>query len=189
MKAECGEQELARLPGAENCDANCVVVIKDDRMYLHQIFRVNYTAYDVRRLQDIINAQSTHCNIMVLCQPDDNSSSHFRYGRVLGTYHTKAIYTGPGSTNYHSHTFEFLWIRWYNEVEEAGAGWNSRRLHRVRFAPLDGEDAFDIVDPADILRGCHIIPRFSLGKRYLHSGGLSALAHDSSDWMEYYVNR
>lgn len=183
---------VSGLPEPEQCDADRVLVFKDNRMYLHRILRINYTSYDVRRLQDVINAHSTHCNIMVLCQPDTSdplSSSHFRYGRVIGTYHVKVIYTGLGAPNHNSHRMEFLWVRWYDEVGQAGTGWDHRRLNRLRFAPLDDDDAFGIIDPSDVLRGCHIIPRFSLGRTYLDTVGLSNLANDSSDWREYYVSR
>ncbi|KAF7970284.1 hypothetical protein HWV62_24482 [Athelia sp. TMB] len=187
VKAEYGEQELCPLPAAEDCDADNAVIV--DKMYLHRIFHINYTSYDIRRLQDIVNAESTHCNIMVLRHPDDNDPSHYRYGRVIGTYHTKAMYMGPGRINYHSHRFEFLWVRWYQEVGQAGAGWNYRKLDRMRFAPLSDHDAFDIIDPANVLRGCHVLPRFSLGRKHSDGVGISSLAHDSSDWVEYYLNR
>lgn len=190
VRAAFEAHETCHLPDPAHCDADRTVIIKDDRIYLHNIFRVNYTSYDVRRLQDVINARSTHCNIMMLCHSDNNSSpSHFRYGRVIGTYHLKAIYTGPGMVNHYSHPFEFLWVRWYDEVGQAGTGWKHSRLCRLRFAPLDDDDAFSIIDPADVLRGCHIIPRFSLGKKYSTGVGLSPLARDDSDWTEYYISR
>lgn len=190
VKAAHEDPENCLIPEAADCDANRAVVIKDDRIFMHNIFRVNYTSYDVRRLQDVINARSTHCNIMVLCDThNDSSSSHFRYGRVIGTYHVKAIYTGPGMKNHYSHPFEFLWVRWYDEVGQAGTGWQHSRLNRLRFAPLNDNDAFDIIDPADVLRGCHVLPRFSLGPRHSDGVGLSPLAQDSSDWTEYYINR
>lgn len=191
LKAKHEPHEIAGLPDATQCDSDRVIVFKDNRMYLHHIFHLNYTSYDVRRQQDIINAQSSHCNIMMLCEPDNNSpsSASFRYGRVLGTYHVKAIYTGPGMPNHNSHRMEFLWVRWYDEVGRAGTGWDHMKLDRLHFAPLGDDDAFGIVDPSDVLRGCHVIPRFSLGIRYSDSIGRSALAKDSLDWKEYYVNR
>lgn len=188
--------DTSGLPLPEQCDPNRAVLVKGNCVYLHRILRINYTSYDVRRLQDIINANSSHSNIMVLCKSADSvadepssESSRFRYGRILGTYHVKAMYTGVGMPNHNSHRIEFLWVRWYDQVGQAETGWSHRRLDRVRFAPLDDADAFDILDPSDVLRGCHIIPRFSLGRKHLDSTGMSELAKDASDWREYYVNR
>lgn len=190
LKAAHEGPDNCPIPDISECDADRAVVIKDDRLFMHNIFRVNYTSYDVRRLQDVINARSTHCNIMVLCHSDNDSSpSHFRYGRVIGTYHVKAIYVGPGMKNHTSHSFELLWVRWYDEVGQAGTGWQHSRLNRLRFAPLNDDDAFDLIDPADVLRGCHVIPRFSLGQKHSTGIGLSPLAQDSSDWTEYYISR
>ncbi|KZP03478.1 hypothetical protein FIBSPDRAFT_768897 [Athelia psychrophila] len=182
--------DASGLPAPEECDADRVIVFKEPRIYQHQILHVNYTSYDVRRLQDIINARSSHNNIMVLSHSDDDTSPRFRYGRLLGTYHVKAIYLGPGLQNHNSHHMEFLWVRWYDQVERASTGWDHRRLDRVQFAPINDDDAFGIVDPATVLRGCHVIPRFALGPKYSDPlQGLSHLASDSTDWIEYYVNR
>ena len=174
----------------EECDAERDIVFKEPRIYQHQILHINYTSYDVRRLQDIVNARSSHNNIMVLTNDDQDTSPHFRYGRVLGTYHVKAIYIGPGFQNRNSQRFEFLWVRWYDQVGHVSTGWQHRRLDRLRFAPINDDDAFGIIDPSIVLRGCHIIPRFALGPKYLGPlQGLSHLANDSTDWKEYYVNR
>lgn len=182
--------DASGLPAPEECDADRVIAFKEPRIYQHQILHVNYTSYDVRRLQDIINARSSHNNIMVLSDSDDDISPRFRYGRLLGTYHVKAIYLGPGLQNHDSHSMEFLWVRWYDQVGQAGTGWDHKRLDRVRFAPINDDDAFGIVDPSIVLRGCHIIPRFALGHKYSDPlQGLSHLANDSTDWIEYYVNR
>ncbi|KZP03728.1 hypothetical protein FIBSPDRAFT_904798 [Athelia psychrophila] len=182
--------DASGLPAHEECDADRVIAFKEPRIYQHQILHVNYTSYNVRRLQDIINARSSHNNIMVLSNSDDDTSPHFRYGRLLGTYHVKAIHLGPGLQNHDSHRMEFLWVWWYDQVGQAGTGWDHRRLDRVRFAPMNDDDTFGIVDPSIVLRGCHIIPWFTLGPKYLDPlQGLSHLANDSMDWTEYYVNR
>lgn len=41
------------------------LIIKDDRLYHHSTARVNYTTYDVRRAQDVINPQTSHCLVTV----------------------------------------------------------------------------------------------------------------------------
>lgn len=178
------------LPAPEECDVDRVVIFKENRIYQHQILHVNYTSYDVRRLQDILNAQSSHHNLMVLSKSEDDTSPCFRYAHFLGTYHVKAIYVGPGLPNHNSHHMEFLWVQWYTQVGQDGTGWDHRRLDRLQFTPINDNDAFGIIDPSNVLRGCHIVPRFALRPKYLGSlQGLSHLANDSADWIEYYVNR
>ncbi|KZP10392.1 hypothetical protein FIBSPDRAFT_708239, partial [Athelia psychrophila] len=183
------------LPSPGTCDADEVLILgKHNRIYEHRILRVNYTTYDVRRDQDMINAHSAHCNIMVLSRDQslndsDPGALSYRYGRVLGTYHAKVIYNGPGRIDYQQHRIEFVWVRWFDEVGREGIDPNQRRLPRLRFVPLDDDDAFGIVDPSDILRGCHVVPRFSRGQVHTDNSGQSNLARDALDWKEYYVNR
>jgi len=93
----------------EDCDPNWVL-FKADRLYRHNLLRINYTTYDVRRSQDVINALTPHCNIMILNNDSDTHIDHpYRYARVLGIYHVNVIYLGPGTQGYKSHRMEFLW--------------------------------------------------------------------------------
>lgn len=182
--------DIESLPSLGTCDTDEVLILgKHNRIYQHRILRVNYTTYDVRRDQDMINAHSAHCNIMVLTHCDTTGVLSYRYGRALGTYHAKVIYNGPGRIDYQQHRMEFIWVRWYDEVGREGIGPNQRSLPRLRFAPLDDDDALGIIDPSDILRGCHIVPRFSRGQVHIDNTGQSNLARDARDWKEYYVNR
>jgi hypothetical protein len=170
------------------------IVFKHDRMYRHNLFRVNYTMYDVRRSQDMVNGSTSQCNIIVLAEPcdcsDSSTSSHpFRYGRVLGVYHANIVYIGPGMVDYQPRRMEFLWVRWYVDTGKMRAGWEAKKLDRIRFLPVADDDAFGFVDPSDVLRGCQIIPAFARGLLHVDGKGLSSCARDSSDWVEYYVNR
>ncbi|KIJ61923.1 hypothetical protein HYDPIDRAFT_30990 [Hydnomerulius pinastri MD-312] len=54
---------------------------------------------------------------------------------------------------------------------------------------MNDQDAFDFIDPADILRGCHLIPAFAKGRSHPDHTALSPIAKDSDDWKYYYVNR
>lgn len=125
MKAAPEDIDISALPDPEACDADAVLVFKHDRLYKHCIMRLNYTSYDVRRSQDVVNPHSSQCNIVVLCNSDDDASHTppFCYGRIIGTYHVNTIYVGAGKPNYASHQMEFLWVRWYDEVGQAGTGW------------------------------------------------------------------
>ncbi|KAH7903999.1 hypothetical protein BJ138DRAFT_1019753, partial [Hygrophoropsis aurantiaca] len=153
------------------------------RIYYHQIARFNYTTYDVRRAQDVINPRTPHCNIMIL-NNINNEASHYRYAKVLGVHHANIVFAGSGSD---THRMDFLFVRWY-ECIELGS-WEMQTLDRVRFKPLDCDDAFGFISPDDILRSIHIIPCFSRGMRHEDGVGISLLAGDCNDWHEYYVNR
>lgn len=113
----------------------------------------------------------------------------FLYARVLGVYHANVVYTGPGMRDYEARRVDFLWVRWYEVVDPMALGWKIRRLDRIRFPRMDEEDALGFVDPKDVLRGCHILPRFAAGKRHPDGCGMSRCAKDSQDYKCYYVGR
>jgi hypothetical protein len=154
--------------------------------------RINYTTYDVRRSQDVVNPSTPHCNVMFLREPDsddDSGTGHpFRYARVLGIYHANVIYVGPGMLNYRPHRMEFLWVRWY-QLNAGTNMWSTKKLDRVHFPPIAGDDAFGFVDPASVLRSCHIVPAFATKRVHIDGKGLSHCAQDSLDWTAYYVAR
>ena len=120
---------------------------------------------------------------------DSCLDSPFCYARVLGIYHANVVYTGPGMVSYQPRRMEFLWVRWYHQIDIMKTGWKSRRLDRAKFPPMSAAGAFGFVDPNNVLRACHIIPVFHKGLRHVDGNGLSRCAQDSSDWIEYYINR
>jgi len=84
---------------------------KGERMYLHNIMRINYTTYDVRRAQDSINPRTNHRDIMLLSHRDDDTPHHeYEYARVIGIYHVNVVYTGPGMLDYRARRLDFLWV-------------------------------------------------------------------------------
>lgn len=168
------------------------IIFKHDRIYSHSLMRINHTTYDVRRSQDVINPSTSHCHVMLFASsehPDSSPSHPFKYAQVLGIYHVNAMYIGPGMIDYEAHKFEFLWVRWFQPVDTGSTGWSDRKVDRVQFPPIARGDAFDFIDPADVLRSCHIIPRFAKGQLHSDGKGLSTCARDSADWVEYYVGR
>ena len=174
------------------------VLFKHDRMYKHNVMRINYTGYDVRRGEDVIHAGTNgQCNVMVLAPesaeigPSYHENQHpFWYARVLGIYHVNVVYIGEGNADYLPCRLEFLWVRWY-ELEERDSGWSSRRLDRAWFMPLTDEHAFGFLDPDDVLRACHMIPVFREGLTCEKGPGISCCdqGHDHTDWKSYYINR
>lgn len=168
------------------------VFFKHDRMYRHNIARFNYTTYDVRRAQDVINPGSSHRDIMLLAKTSDagTSSDHpFLYARVLGIYHVNVIYTGEGMLDYDARRIDFLWVRWFNYNGSRSIKWDDLKLDSVFFPPMAMEGAFGFVDPRDVLRGCHIIPAFASRKLHIDGIGLSRIAKDAQDWIRYYIDR
>ncbi|KAG2159196.1 uncharacterized protein EDB93DRAFT_1245012 [Suillus bovinus] len=83
---------------------------------------------------------------------------------------------------------EFLWVCWYEPIEQVSS-WDSSTLDQLRFCPIDDGSAFSFMDPADVLRNCHIIPAFAKGKKHPDGLGVSGQAGDKDDWRGYYVNR
>jgi hypothetical protein len=174
------------------CDPNSML-IKHDRMDQHNLLHVNYTAYDVQHSQDVVNASTSHHNIMMLAEPSDSgdsTSDHlFRYARIIGVYHVNTVYVGHGMLDYQPCCMEFLWVRCYENTGVMRNGWQDQQLNHIWFLSISKDGAFRFVDPSDVLRSCHIIPAFARGKLHIDNKGLSLCAQDSEDWIEYYVNR
>ena len=144
--------------------------ISNDRIYKHNRMHINYTTYDLRREQDIINPNTDRSNIMCLRHRDSDegpmqAEDRFVYGRVLGIYHVNVIYGGPGSFDLLPRRLDFLWVRWYDRVGNSGSA-IKLELERLRFAPISDPAAFVFLDPDSVLRASHIIPRFSEGRVY-----------------------
>ena len=165
------------------------VLFKGDRIYFHRLLRINYTTYDLQCEFDSINPCTDNRDIMLLSNIDSGDHHPFSYARVLGIFHANVIYTGPGSKDFQSRCVEFLWVRWFEVLQDCSSMWEHDVLNMVRFLPITNQDAFGFVDPANVLRGCHIIPSFADGR--LDSGGVavSHCAGDSDDWKRYYVNQ
>jgi hypothetical protein len=144
----------------------------------------------MRQDQDIVNPSSDRRDVMFLRSPSANDREahghHFVYGRVLGIFHVNAILTNSGS--HHWQRFDFLWVRWFKPLD-AESPWTSKRLDVLTFPPVGDPKSLSFVDPADVLRACHIIPRFLRGPAMPPRHGQSVCAQTSSDWRQYLVNR
>jgi hypothetical protein len=180
----------------ESQDANSIF-LKNECIYEHSIVKFNYTTYDARRNQDVLNPKTRCRDVMVLARPQDeadSSESHrphpFWYVRILGVFHANVVYTGVGMRDYVPRRLEFLWVRWFQRVElpelNELAGYC---LDTVKFLPMARGDAFGFIDPIDVLRGSHLPPAFRFGKVHSDGKGLSKCAGDARDWKVYYVNR
>jgi hypothetical protein len=110
-------------------DLTDTIIIKNDRMYHHNIVQFNYTMYNVCQAQDIVNPHTPHCNVMVLCSDSDLrlNSHRFMYGKVLGVYHINVIYIGAAMVNFTPLQMEFLWVCWYEPMEQVSS-WDTSTL-------------------------------------------------------------
>lgn len=102
----------------------------------------------------------------------DGNQHPFCYAQVLGIFHANVIYVGPGSKDFWPPRIDFLWVRWLELLHDrrAALGWDECSLDGVRYLPMANEDAFGFVDPALVLRACHVIPSFIDGQ--LHPDGV-----------------
>ncbi|PSR72506.1 hypothetical protein PHLCEN_2v11606 [Hermanssonia centrifuga] len=115
-------------------------------------------------------------------ESDNPALAHpYWYGRVVGIFHAKVQYSGPGSTTPEAQDMEFLWVRWFGRDLSAPGGFDKRRLHRVGFIDGDKPGAFGFVDPQMVIRSVHLIPAFvdrDMFMRFLGGGiGHKAARH------------
>lgn len=164
------------------------VIFKGNCIFWHPLLRINYTTYDLRRETDAINLSTDHRNIMMLASADSTSSHPFCYARVLGIYHANIIFSGPESQDYVARHFEFLWVCWFEIIDQPLAGWEHCRFDRVKFIPVTHHNTFGFINPADVLRSSHLIPAFADGKVHSDSISISNSAQDGEDWRAYHIN-
>ena len=156
------------------------------RIYEVKTMQANYTTYDMRRDYDIINPKK-HADIISVTPDFDpttasSPSGHpFRYARVLGIYHANVVYIQPGHEAVIETVF-FLWVRWYHFDSSYNSGFQYCRLPRLSPVALDDTDACGFLDPAEVIRGAHLIPAFAHGK--------NSIVDNSSQlpWNFFYMN-
>ncbi|TEB32984.1 hypothetical protein FA13DRAFT_1627246 [Coprinellus micaceus] len=210
---------VALLPQPSDHDLSSIY-FHSDTIYRHNVLKVPYTTYDCRQDSDTLNPRTTRRDFMCLAAHgghDDPGTANpgssgptqedlnYVYGRILGIFHANVIYGGGGALDFRRRRFDFLWVRWFTPASsEYPDPWSSRRLDRVKLAPLTKPLSWGFVNPADVLRAAHVIPRFSLGRLYEDKKDkkgkkkeeervpkpiFSKCAQDEQDWAEYYVNR
>lgn len=96
---------------------------------------------------------------------------------------------GPETIGREPRRMEFMLVRWFGRDISYRAGWATKRLHRLGFVDADDEGAFGFLDPAEIIRGIHLIPAFHYGQTRDLLGPSIARhpAEKDMDWMYYYV--
>ncbi|KAF5325806.1 hypothetical protein D9611_000607 [Ephemerocybe angulata] len=174
------------------------ISIENNRLYHHKIMRTSYTTYDLRRTEDIIHVDTPQSNAMLLnaaynanAQGASEATEHpYLYAKVLGIFHADVTYVGAlpdGTRNYTSHRLEFLWVRWYEVISEPAGDF---MLDRLRLCPLHSPTALQFIEPADVLRAVHIVPRFSQGRVEDPESVKSRwINNEVYPWNEYCLNR
>ncbi|KAK7063419.1 GLOBIN domain-containing protein, partial [Favolaschia claudopus] len=173
------------------------VTIEHDRIYTHRLLRVNYTTYDMRRDQDMLNIR-THPDFMALSHEDDAAASGhpYWYGRIVMISHLYVRHIGPRAISPGiTQKMDVLWVRWFGSDPDQDL--SAKRLYRVGFVPMDesapdAAAAFGFLDPAQILRAAHIIPAFARGRTdslLPPSVGRQFDAENDEDYNFYYINR
>ncbi|KAI0069724.1 hypothetical protein K474DRAFT_1713979 [Panus rudis PR-1116 ss-1] len=171
------------------------LTIKNDRIYRQHTFRVNYTTYDIRRDQDSMNP-NRRADVLMLSHDVDPStgvslSGHpFTYARILDIFQVPVVQWRPGTTPT-EYTIPVLFVRRYELDARWRAGFQQKRLPRVKFLSADNPAAFGFADPDEVIRGAHLIPAFAHGRTsdYLQPGkSVARLDGKQDDWRFYYVN-
>jgi hypothetical protein len=170
-----------------------MVHIVGNKLFEVSTFTVNYTSYDIRRDYDLVNPRS-HPDIMVV-SPDSemNDISPFWYARVLKIYHADVWTSHPDVCDHSTHSMNILWVRWFGSEPGYNWGFGRARLPKIGFVEWNDPFAFTFLDPAHVVRGCHLIPAFAEGRTstLLPEGKSAArvlVAEEIDDWLNFYVN-
>jgi hypothetical protein len=189
---------LARLLGMDEAgveheftdEERMTLTIDNNRLYQHQVLRINYTTYDNRRAQDTINPRTRPDIMMLSGENEEGDHAHpYWYARVLGIYHVRVLHTGKFSKSSQLQTMQFLHVRWFGHHVKHRSGWKARHLHRVSF--IDGNsEPFGFVDPAYVIRAAHLIPVFAFRETedLLGPSNIARREIDDEDWRFYYVS-
>jgi len=163
------------------------------RIYSVQTCRIYYTSYDLKRLCDTINP-CAHPDIMLRSPVDEENAEPYWYARVIGIYHANVWIENseiPGGRN--TRRMDFLWVRWFGDEPGYHSGIRRARLPKIGFVESTDDFAFSFVDPANVIRGCHLIPAFNAGRSvdllpHPHSIARRLNPEEVDDWLNFYAN-
>jgi hypothetical protein len=138
------------------------ILIANNKIHEHSTFRINYTTYDLRREQDLLNPH-THADIMVLSHETDEARHPYWYAWIIRIFHVDVwnyddiSMTKPCQMN-------LLFVCWFGRDVSYKSGFSAKWLPHIGF--LRGKDpcAFGFVDPDIVIRSIHLIPAFEHGQ-------------------------
>ena len=131
---------------------------------------------------------NTNWDVILLSDTPTSTAHPFCYARVLGIFHANVIYNGPVLMDHQPRHLEFLWACWF-EVVKSHQEQNAYKLDVLCFVPMHEDNTFGFINPADVLRSCHLIPDFSKGKLHPDCQATSRASRNANDSKQYYVNR
>jgi len=178
-------------------DERNTIHISGEQIYRCKTMRVNYTTYDVRRDRDIINPRM-YPDIMVQSPETGPHAQPYWYARVIGIFHAYVSSTHPGVGRETScpSWMDFLWVCWFGT--EPGAychGFHNARLPKIGFVESSDHYTFTFLDPAQVIRGVHLIPAFSEDPERMSallpvtkSVARILKPDEQDDWVNFYVN-
>lgn len=171
-------------PNEDNAEQ---IFIDGDTLHKHPILNIKFTSYEVKQERDILHLGYGRTGVMVhtpTVQQDQNEP--WSYASVLEVYHV-VVRT---ASNPEPQTLVVLWVRWMQRDAAGLAGPNAQNYTRVSFVPWSDTpgSTFDFVDPSHIIRACHLIPAFNLGRTY-DLLDPSLVRNPEGDWCAYYANR
>jgi hypothetical protein len=151
-------------------------------MYKHEVMRINFTTYDMRRAQDSININTPHAFIMALAHEDEGEDDWhpYLYAQVLGIFHVNIRLSDCTEAE----RVDFLWVHWFGRDLDHIGGFETRRYHRI--GPLDpnSPSSYVFLDPRDVLRAVHLIPAFAI----CEPSPDSEADKNRTEWKYYYVS-
>ncbi|KIK14700.1 hypothetical protein PISMIDRAFT_17112 [Pisolithus microcarpus 441] len=167
---------LARLQNFVN-NLNCV--------FMPKRLQLNFMTYDICCDQDTLYSDRGDTIMMRSCE--EGAGAHpFWYARLIRACIFHVYYEGA------RHYMDVLWVRWLGVEPGYCWGINQARLPKVGFVPdCESAGAFGFVDPALVIRACHLIPVFTEGRTdsLLCQGPSLVWPKDEVDnWTSYYVN-
>lgn len=170
-------------------DRNTVRIV-GNKIYASKTLRVNYTTYDVRRDQDTLNPRTS--SFAMVRSPETETGAHpYWYCQLLGNFHAN-VHRVTLSDSTTPKSMDFLWVRWLGVEPGYRSGHKKARLPKVGFVPESDPYAFGFLDPAQVIRGSHLIPDFSSGRTndLLATRGVTAARgpDDTDDWATFYVD-
>jgi hypothetical protein len=162
------------------------VKIQVNTIFSHATATLNFTTYDVIQDHDSINVNKYRRDVML--RTCDDASHQFWYARVIGIYHAN-VFFGP-DFNAQPERVEFFFVRWFGRDPEWQGGPGTCQLDRIGWVPEnDPSGAFGFLDPARVIRACHLIPAFCYGKTTRLLSASQARDSSAGDWVNYYVSR
>ncbi|KAF7322404.1 hypothetical protein HMN09_00018400 [Mycena chlorophos] len=164
--------------------------IRGDKIYASKLFRVNYTTYDVRRDQDVMNSGALP--FIMVHSPDAGNPGQapYLYAQLLGIFNA-TVSRVMETTRTTAQRIDFLWVRWMEPEPRYTSGLKEGKLPLVRYVADTDATAFGFLDPELVVRGAHLMPVFSRGRTAellaTETRTAARFANDCSDWKNYYV--